>query len=338
MDAWASIEQSRLSWIRHNQATIRQDSLAGALEGLNEGLNPQDIGRRTILPSTFPEGPRARAGHFQDAMAIVRSFGKPDYFITFTANPNWQEIHDELLPGQAPHDRPDLISRVFELKLKSLRAEIEGNKKTGGAFGKVMGHVGVVEYQKRGLPHAHILLILDPADRPKSTSDIDAAISAEIPDPQLYPYLYRIVTGGMLHGKCGPRSKAPCLKNGVCTKNFPRPLATETTIDTDGYPRYRRRGRFNFEKDQFKYTDADVVPYNPYLTAKYNAHINVENCGSILAPKYLFKYVHKGEDRATVTISNADGSEKGRDEVKEYVDGRYISAPQGEQHLTIVEH
>jgi hypothetical protein len=52
---------------------------------------------------------------YQDAMAIVQKYGKPDIFATFTCNPNWSEITRELLPGQTPSDRPDLIAHVFEL-------------------------------------------------------------------------------------------------------------------------------------------------------------------------------------------------------------------------------
>jgi hypothetical protein len=37
-----------------------------------------------------------------------------------------------------------------------------------------------------------------------------------------------------------------------------------------------------------------VVPYNPYLTRRYKAHINVEVCSSIKVIKYVYKYVYKG--------------------------------------------
>jgi len=55
---------------------------------------------------------------FQDAVYIVSKLGKPDYFITMTCNPNWPEIKDSLLPvpGQAPADRPDLLSPDFKLQ------------------------------------------------------------------------------------------------------------------------------------------------------------------------------------------------------------------------------
>jgi hypothetical protein len=46
-----------------------------------------------------------------------------------------------------------------------------------------------------------------------------------------------------------------------------------------------------------------VVSHNVYLSTKYDAHINVEVCNNIHVVKYLFKYVYKGHDCATVEIS-----------------------------------
>ena len=67
------------------------------------------------------------------------------------------------------------------------------------------------------------------------------------------------------------------------------------------------------------------------LTLKYNAHINVEICNSILAIKYLYKYVYKGHDRATVTLSQTNNTQtlantETIDEIKMYLDARYISS------------
>ena len=50
---------------------------------------------------------------YQDAIAIVRRFGKPDLFITFKCNPKWIKITNNLFQGQTASDRPDLITRVF---------------------------------------------------------------------------------------------------------------------------------------------------------------------------------------------------------------------------------
>ena len=71
-----------------------------------------------------------------------------------------------------------------------------------------------------------------------------------------------------------------------------------------------------------------VVPYNPYLSKRYNAHINVEICSSILAFKYLYKYVYKGSDRATVVLENANNNAEGVNEIKEYVDARCVTPPE----------
>ena len=105
---------------------------------------------------------------YQDAMAIVRYFGKPDLFITFTCNPKWPEITKELLPYQIAADRPDLTSRVFHIKLQELLKDLC----TKQCLGKVIAYVYVVEFQKRGLPHAHILLILAPIKYTPSRSMI----------------------------------------------------------------------------------------------------------------------------------------------------------------------
>ncbi len=38
----------------------------------------------------------------------------------------------------------------------------------------------VIEFQKRGLPHAHILLILENQSKPRKSDDNDALVSAQI--------------------------------------------------------------------------------------------------------------------------------------------------------------
>ncbi len=73
-----------------------------------------------------------------------------------------------------------------------------------------------------------------------------------------------------------------------------------------------------------------MVSHNVYLSTKYDAHINVEVCNNIRAVKYLFKYVYKGHDHATVEISRQnDNATKGNvvetDEIKKYLDCHYVS-------------
>ncbi len=84
--------------------------------------------------------------HYQDAMAIVAATGKPDLFITMTTNPKWREIEENLHPGQQSLDRPDLVTRVFELKKKEMLNDVLNKQ----IFGLTVAYVWVIEFQKRG--------------------------------------------------------------------------------------------------------------------------------------------------------------------------------------------
>ena len=53
-------------------------------------------------------------------MAIVQRYGKPHLFITFTCNTQWPEIQTSLFDGQTANDRPDIVCRVFRLKLHDM--------------------------------------------------------------------------------------------------------------------------------------------------------------------------------------------------------------------------
>ena len=63
---------------------------------------------------------RSMRRQYQDAMCIVRQFGRPDLFLTMTANPSWPEITENLKPGEVYIDRPDLVCRVFWIKFQRL--------------------------------------------------------------------------------------------------------------------------------------------------------------------------------------------------------------------------
>src|SRR6266496_2368439 len=120
-------------------------------------------------------------------MAICRHFGKLDFFITFTCNPAWREIQEALLPGQKAEDAPHIVTRVFHLKLKALLDDLLKHN----VFGKVIANVYIIEFQKHGLPHAHILLILDRENKIHTVDEIDDIISTELPDPDIDPELFR---------------------------------------------------------------------------------------------------------------------------------------------------
>ena len=334
VDQYAKIEQNRLNYLRQNQSVLRTEFYQGAMDAMHAGDNAINVGRRIILPSSFSGGPRYMYQLYQDAMAIVRHFGKPDLFITFTCNPKWPEITRELLSYQIAADRPDLTTRVFHVKLQELMTDLCEKD----WLGKVIAYIYVIEFQKRGLPHAHILLILAPESKIYSVEKYDSIVSAEIPNRELNPLAYETVTSIMMHGPCGVLNPlSPCMKDGKCQKHYPKNFQEITQENSDGYPIYRRRndGHYIEVRNGIKLDNRWVVPYNTRLVEKYNAHINVEICNSILAVKYLYIYVYKGHDRATVTFSQSVNNNASQeiadtdeplDEIKMYLDARYVSS------------
>ncbi|XP_061342199.1 uncharacterized protein LOC133288457 [Gastrolobium bilobum] len=124
------------------------------------------------------------------------------------------------------------------------------------------------------------------------------------------------------YSPCGAYNyKSPCMKEGKCTKKFPKSFCSRTIIDDDRFPHYKRRdnGRVA-KKNGVELDNRFVVPYNAKLILKYQAHINVEYTCQTSAIKYLFKYIHKGNDRVTAAIHHSD------DEIKMFYDCRYVSA------------
>jgi hypothetical protein len=114
VDTYIKIESSRLDYIWNHQKEIRADLYQGLLDSVQAGENKGDnVGKRTVLASSFIGGPRDKLRRYLDAMALVRKYGKPDIFLTMTCNPNWEEIKNELKSHQTPQDRPDLVVRVF---------------------------------------------------------------------------------------------------------------------------------------------------------------------------------------------------------------------------------
>jgi hypothetical protein len=79
--------------------------------------------------------------NYQDAMAICSWAGYPDLFITFTCNHKWPEVVDFLKAHRlTPADRPDLVSRLFKIKLDQLLKDI----KKGHIFGQTQAGISLL--------------------------------------------------------------------------------------------------------------------------------------------------------------------------------------------------
>lgn len=134
----------------------------------------------------------------------------------------------------------------------------------------------------------------------------------------------------MIHGPCGVIDpECVCMKDKNdgygrrCKANYPKQFQEETVVSEDGYPLYQRKAgvgpRYEWTKSirgtEVKMDNRWVVPYNPFLLQKYQAHINVEVCSSVKAIKYIHKYIFKGNDRMTIQLQNEN------DEVARHLSG-----------------
>lgn len=140
VDAFAAVEQYRLDWIRTHQSTIRSDLYRSIRDSIRRGdTEPGNIGKSVILPATHTGSQRYMNQYFKDSLAICRTIGHPSLFLTMTCNTQWPEIKSmmEYFPNVDVSDKPDVISRVFKLKLDQLLDLI----KKKNYFGKCIGGI-----------------------------------------------------------------------------------------------------------------------------------------------------------------------------------------------------
>ncbi|XP_024014541.1 uncharacterized protein LOC112088495 [Eutrema salsugineum] len=321
VDAYTMIETNRLRFISMNQSKLRCENYDKINKTVDEGdTDLSDKGKRIIIPSSYTGGTRYMVQHYLDAMTTCQHFGFPDLFITFTCNPKWPEITRHLnRHNLKQEDRPDICTQVFKMKLDDLMHRLTKEN----VLGVVKATIFTIEFQKRGLPHAHIVLFLEAGHKLPTGDDNDKIICAEIPDKDIDPALYEIVEDVMMHGPCGALNKdSVCMAEGKCTKYFPKPFSPITKIDDVGYPIYRRRNdKKVIVKKGIGCDNGFVVPYNKSLTLLYRAHINVKWCVQSRSVKYLFKYIHKGADYIRATIKNDDKE----NEIKKHFNCRYVA-------------
>ncbi|XP_076049464.1 uncharacterized protein LOC143030187 [Oratosquilla oratoria] len=301
VDNFVKVESNKLSFLELHQNQIRKERA----DILNV-TNKNDIGQRVVLPPTFVGGPRYMKQRQQDALAYVSYYGSPDYFITFTMNPNWSELREGMDKTGSTEtkscDRPDLVSRIFKLKVDSLIEDLTHKH----IFGRVKAYLYSIEWQKRGLPHVHVLLWMEE----RVTADIvSQLISAEIPDKEKEPRFYDVVTKCMIHGPCKGYDESLLCCQGKhsraqkCGKGFPKTCRNDLLFGNNGYPEYKKK-----KKDRLE---------------KYNAHINVECSNSIKCIVYVTKYVNKGCDRILFTKTSDNGDVN---KVENYQEARFVNA------------
>jgi hypothetical protein len=87
------MKKERLDFLRNSQPLLRTEKYRNLQEQLGQDdFNPAAINQAIILPISFCNGDRAIQQLFQNLMCLITHFGKPDLFMTFTTNPNWEKI------------------------------------------------------------------------------------------------------------------------------------------------------------------------------------------------------------------------------------------------------
>ena len=277
VDMFSRNLETRLAYIRTNQKQLREQDA----ELMGEHYVPDS--QNVYLPASFMGSRRWASEQISDSLAVAAAFGPPTFFCTMTCNGHWPAIQSQLRRGQDYSDLPVVVARVFKRAVTILEQSLNTMFLN---VGQPLYIIHSVEFQKRGLPHVHILVKYN--HECTHPDDIDSVVSAEIPDNAEDQELVR---GHMIHHH--PSDDRPPSKycqrvdefgRRTCRFGYPQPLHPKTTVDRNGRIHYRRR----------KPEDQWVVPHNLPLLRKFRCHLNIEVANTSHLFQYLFKYIHKG--------------------------------------------
>ena len=222
--------------------------------------------------------------------------------------------------GASVNDRTDIIARAFNVRFQTFLADIWQRS----VLERVRGYSYAIEFQKKGLPHAHVLLIMH--EKIHTQKQADRLVCAELPDTARHRLLYDLVSEHMMHGPCGELNpKCPCMEQGLCRCGYPKPLLPpRTRLPVLQAARLR-------DPDATGVRQSVGGTYKTVLLLRYRCHINLEICTTIHCIKYICEYVHKGANRALIEARQRQQPTRNAtpgepvDEVQQYLDTRYIA-------------
>ena len=309
IELYSRCQDNTLEWVRNNQKYLRVAEVREVRSMADDRGDGEDklLPGHVYLPASITGSPRDMAKKALDALGIVARVGRPHFFCTVTCNPKWPEI---LELG----DNPVSYVRVFHRKLRAILKDFREGKHLPA---RAQFLIHSIEFQKRGLPHAHIAIR---CCKDIQDEDYKNYIFAQLPGLN-QPELRELVLRHMIHGPCeGTRFQCRADNPRFCSKNFPqpkteeaffdqrgnympeRPCLTEAVIRTPNNKKVVVFLRFLFKADVEKrevqrVDDRDVVEYSKSLLEQYQCHINLKAVSSEGVIKYLFKYIFKGTDK-----------------------------------------
>ena len=303
-----------------------------------------------------------------DALTAVAELGEPTLFITATCNAKWREILEQLPEYQTAFDRPDITVPVFREKLRLFIQNLksgcytEGILKNGEYVNNTTGNstlyiMHVIEYQNRGLPHAHIVCKLKTApdkvqrdDTPnvikhkelnqiKYIDGITEVINNDTiehlpmitayrpgkvkkdvlsPDEEATNILDEMVGEFMLH-KCvvNPINGCKATELDNCKNRFDKNVTSNSTSFNEMGYPVYKRPTEN---------DLKVVGHNRSMILDWRGHINVEFATSVKSCLYLYNYLFKGIKKKSITARKVLDPNEPINEHEIYLNGRFLCA------------
>jgi hypothetical protein len=351
MDFYSRVLDARIDCVQHLSKRIMMGQVraktSAALAQEEENRNAAGFGnpdcsnkKETYVPDSTHGSPRHMAALAKNALVLVSESGCPHVFLTLTCNPNWPEITSQLLVGQSAFDRPDVVCPVFKARLDQLKHNIRKGKYFEGRNVTYMLHV--IEYQFRGLPHAHMAIRLmncfeiDDDDSDGLINFVNRNFIAEMPrfageeyqnvfeeeGGQCFDDAYKekaveLVRKCNIH-RCAIAVNA-CKRKETdqCRRGYNRSEAIQATYIDKNKSRmvYRRRSVAD---------DLLVVPYNLSMLMDWGSHINVEYSGSAFSVLYIYKYLYKGASKKEHIELTSEQEHDSEDEIKLFIYGRVM--------------
>ena len=283
VDICVRILESRLRYV----ATSKRQERAREV-GFEEREDDEEEMDPAKLPASFVGSPAWTAANCGDALTIARKLGGPSAMITVTFNPRWPEVIEAQKGSNTLLD-PIITTRIFRARLAKLMKAINL------LFGGLDYSIHVIEFQKRGHPHAHIIVRFK---TPIPFDQIDKLVSAEFPTGDNLSAADQRLRDLMLKNMQHPKDHlnddrySRCNKNGSCEYGFPHPIRARTTVDEHGRVLYRRR------KEEYAWTAQTI----PVLILIWEGHLHADIVYTSECIIYAFKYLFKGVDHASVRV------------------------------------
>jgi hypothetical protein len=218
---------------------------------------------------------------------------------------------------------------VFKIKLKELINDI--HKKH--ILGRTITRIYVIEFQKCGLPHAHIVIFFAKDYKLHMVEDVDRVINAQLSNPETNKLAHETVVRCMMHDPCGVTfPNAPCMEDGKCKKQHPCKFQFETMTNVNEYPIYRcRNTRCTILVHDVELDNHWVVLHNVYLLTNMMRTSTLRFATTFVQSSICSSMFTKGHDHAIIEIScQSDNATKGNvvkaNEIKKYLDCHYVFA------------